>query len=468
MQDYLARVGRLEALLKNGRGRAVPAPARSPARVTGVLLLVLLLGASGPVAGQERPPAAPAAPPAKALVRDLGDPEPRVRAGAEAALLAAGRAAVPLLLAEIAPHVAEPESARLETLIEQLDSPDYATREAATRALIEMGGDAVPALERVAKEGSPEASHRARYALGEIAKQKEAAGPRDDPRLRGREAMYLLGRLGEAGDVEAIVAATLSEDGYPDEGLRALAGIERRARNSLQPLLSRPDRSVRLLAIRALALAGVEPARPLLLPLAFDPDSGIRTAVRRALLTPELVETIDRARMQLEQKEFEKAEAELTRVLRLCPGEPHAGRLLALRRLASGRAKEGLEIAEGLSLPEAEREMLCARMLAATGDREAARARLMDAARAAPADPEPLIRAAELDGKANPPRIGAAVQALEEAAKRAPVDARVWARLGAVYGEGARDRTNAVRCYRRALDLDPGNGDYLKALVRYR
>lgn len=461
LEEYRRRVDAIRATLEERDGR--PRAARVPA-AAGAVALLLLVGLAGGTRAAE-----PAE--AEALVESLGAPAATVRADAEAGLLALGRDALPALFGALRPE-AEPATAdeEVRARIRELDSEEYAVREAATAALVAMGERAVPALREAAESGSPEAARRSRRALAEIAGRAAAADAEVvDPSVearRRREVWYLLGRIAGAPEVDGLLALALEDGG--EDATRALAAVIRREPAVLDRLLARNGAPELLVVARAAAAAGTEAVRPALLRLVASPEESVREAAAEGLVTGEVIEATDAARLLLAQRELAAAEAELRRVLALCPGYPEAGVPLVELLIAGGRFEEAERIAEELPLPVAEREMLVARALAGAGDREAARARLMDAAASAPTDPEPLLRAAELDLGAEPQRTGAAVAALEKAAERAPGDARIWARLGELLGTLPDGRARAAECYRRALDLEPGNGDYEAGWVRYR
>ena len=148
------------------------------------------------------------------------------------------------------PSVAKPDFATIPGLIAQLKSPVVAAQDAARRSLIERGFEARGAVAQMFVNGDPIERGRALWVLGAI--EGDAAAVRalkdGDPRIR-EQAVRMLGRdLSRIGSV----AFTKPEAKKPPKGLLHL--------NELLPLANDPDAGVRrelILAFRWLPTARV-------------------------------------------------------------------------------------------------------------------------------------------------------------------------------------------------------------------
>jgi HEAT repeat protein len=155
-------------------------------------------------------------------------------------------------------------------LVEDLSSKDRNRRSAAERRLVEMGGEAVPAL--VESLAAGEAPFSA-YVLSRIGAAAEPALPALRQRLQANTElawMYAVAiariKPGEAADTVPVLAAALGEGGgaarLSADALGRLRTPE--AERALATRLKDPDRQLRLVVARALALH-TEAERPAVL-----------------------------------------------------------------------------------------------------------------------------------------------------------------------------------------------------------
>lgn len=241
--------------------------------------------------------------PAEPLLGDLQAKQPAVRRQAAAALGAlADRAAVPALVAALA-------------------DPDASVRREAARSLANLKDDrAVAGLVKLLSDADANARFYAAYALGEI-KDPRAAEPLlralSDPQWNVRDqaawalrelhrpelvpqlaatlqapdadfpaVMWLLRQLGPECTLDA-VAGLLAASDAPTRlrALRTLADLKDPGRMPLlRAALDDRDAAVRLAAVRALAAAGDEEARPALAHrAAIEPDATVQAALQQAL-----------------------------------------------------------------------------------------------------------------------------------------------------------------------------------------
>ncbi len=164
-----------------------------------------------------------------------------------------------------------------------------------------------------------------------------------------------------------------------------------------------------------------------------------------------------------------EAEKEYRRALALDPAQAAAASNLARLLRQRGERKEAIAVLDtalraGAHEPEIFLERGTAR--AESGSLESALGDFREAARRAPANPVPLENAARtaFDLK----RFRDASLVYEQLLRLQPNRGDLWKTEGAIYLEELDDRTDALRCFRRALLLETDGGEKakLEALVR--
>jgi choline-sulfatase len=164
-----------------------------------------------------------------------------------------------------------------------------------------------------------------------------------------------------------------------------------------------------------------------------------------------------------------EAEKEYRRALALDPAQAAAASNLARLLRQRGERKEAIAVLDtalraGAHEPEIFLERGTAR--AETGSLESALGDFREAARRAPANPVPLENAARtaFDLK----RFRDASLVYEQLLRLQPNRGDLWKTTGAIYLEELDDRSDALRCFRRALLLETDGGEKakLEALVK--
>jgi len=455
-------VGRVAAVERQLVARE-PEPAPSgPGMLS--LIAVLLIGlAVGPVIAQVE------VYPEKA-VEELSSRDPGRRRSARESLVGLGSAAVPILLGVFDEPRSADREAEIRTLVGMLDDPDFRVRDQAVRKLSAIGMAAKKALLEVVKSGRPEARHRARGILDGIVPPSpaEVAAARAALEMRRVMALRVLGRVGDAGEIEPVALIGEVHPGLRAEAARALAAIGRRRPRAFLLLLERPRPEMRRLAATALGFWPAAMRRDHLLRLVADQDPETRRVARRGLVTPEVVLLTDGARLALRAGRLTDAGEKARAALGSCPGYGEAGLILLDVLLRRKRFGEALHLARGLDLPEAERSLVTAKPLYLLGRHTEAIEALDLAYRARPGFTVALLEAARIHLGLGQDGAAAALRLIDRAIVTSRFEAEPWAMRGFVLAVHLNQLERARSAYERALSLDPGNSEYEIALRRLR
>jgi len=425
----------------------------------GVLLLAVILSLGS---------AALAATP-RELVEALGDVDVDARLEARGELALLGKRAIPVLIQALAPRALADRREQARRLVLELDADDFEIRNRATRILKEMGPVARPAVEQAVSFESPEVERRARdilrymdgagktvYAVAAAARER-----------RRDEVLLLLGVVGDARAVDAVLQAGLTWPALQRRAVSALARLARRHPDRFYIMIDGSDPLARMWALRALASARPPGLKARFALLVESPDPEIRRLVRAALVTADVVEETDRARLWLRRAMRVKARAALYRVLKDCPGYVEATWILVGMLEEDGDFRAALEVLDGVSDPDLEVLLRKVELLHRADQVDEALEVVMALVGEYPKDYRTHLLAARTYLQRNPPDPRLALARAEHAVALAPDIAETWALAGRILGEHLDDPTGARDALRRALMLDSENESFRTELKKY-
>jgi hypothetical protein len=166
------------------------------------------------------------------LWEDLGSREQTKVVAAALELIRRGDSAVGFLATKLQPQEAAVDNDKVASLVEELDSNKWRVREKAQERLVALGPAVIPLLRDVLDKG---ASAEVRVRIGAVLRQLDASAKGSPASLRRMWATAVLGRIGSARALEALVS--LRKGASEHQLVWTKAALLNLAERALPPLL---------------------------------------------------------------------------------------------------------------------------------------------------------------------------------------------------------------------------------------